>query len=188
MSMWTRKVTTLLSICVITLILMACEKIQLPTAGPKDVKKGPVSGPEYVTPYVLGQTLKFNEEQVQAYLGRGWSHKEKWGRWSEGPVAEIRFSMSPDAPDATHTLLVNGKIFMPAKQKVYVVLNGSELGELGPLFKEGTAKLEFPGKLLKKENLLTFEIEKPLSPKEEGQGQDARKLGLAIASLKFARE
>lgn len=189
MPMWTRRVMVLLGICAMALILAGCDKIQQSTGGPKDVKKVPVVGPEYVAPYVMGQTLKFNEEQIEPYLGKGWSlSREPWGRWSEGTVAEVRFSMSPDAPNAKHTLLVNGKIFMPAKQKVYVVLNGSELGELGALFREGTAKLEIPGNLLKGENLLAFEIENPVSPKELGQGQDPRKLGLAIASLQFGRE
>lgn len=134
-------------------------------------------------PYTLGQALNFNDVQVEPYLRKGWSGRESWGRWTDGPVAELRLPMDKFSTDGNYTLTLTCGLFQPDKQTVIVSLNGVPIGKIGPNPSKRDVRLPFDGKLLRQQNLIVFHIEKPVSPKELGHSDDPRKLGLGALTL-----
>lgn len=171
--------------CLLVLIVAGCGSSQRePTAA---ISKPPTT--EAVTPYVMGQTLNFNEAQVDTYLGRGWSGRESWGRWTDGPTAGVKLPLKALSREGHYALSLQCILFQLDKQRVIVSLNGTQIGEIGPGFRgPAEVRIPFQGKLLwQQNNLIRFEIKDPLSPKELGQSPDPRKIGLGAISLRIDR-
>jgi hypothetical protein len=168
--------------CIIALIAAACGS---PQQEPSTGKAKPTAGSESPWPYVLGQKLNFNQEQVNAYLGEGWSAKEPWGRWTEGPMAELKLGLDRFTADGKYSLDLKCNLYPPNRQRVGVFLNGSEIGQIGPELKSQEVKIQFDGRLLHRDNLVVFKIEKPMSPKEVGESEDPRKLGLGVVTIQI---
>ncbi len=150
---------------------------------------------ELAPSYVLGQKLDFNQDHVLRYLGKGWSHKESWGIWTDGSSAELRLVLDEPPTDGEFELFLKIQLFPPRKQKIRVSLNGTQIGEISTDLNEvrlGTETKEvcfsLDGTLLRKENLVVFEIEKPTSPQELGNSRDPRKLGLGMLSFQINRK
>jgi hypothetical protein len=150
--------------------------------------KPPTTGT--LTPYVMGQTLNFNEAQVDTYLGKGWGVQESWGRWTDGHFAGMKLPLEGFSKESHYTLTLECTLFQPDKQRVIVSLNGVQIGEIGPGFRgPAEVRIPFQGELLwEQNNLIHFEIEDPVSPKELGESPDPRRIGLGAFSLRIDRD
>lgn len=117
----------------------------------------------------------------------GWSHPEGWGIWTKSVEASL---LVPYVDHQKKHLVLNVRALISAKhpvQKVSVLLDGGfqktfELtkGE-GNLLKIDLAALPPSSKHF----VVELKIHNPVSPKELGLGEDARKLGVGLVSAKF---
>ncbi|MBP5399936.1 MAG: acyltransferase family protein [Alphaproteobacteria bacterium] len=137
-------------------------------------------------------TPKYDITKEQAFSRRlplqakGFSGAEEWGCWTEGDVAEIKFSWRK-----MKNLRVNLKLhpFMPVEVKernVDVFVNGKKAAHWH--FEHGKPSPNTDLVLLKKDYntkdyVITFEIQNPQSPNELGISDDTRKLGLGFETI-----
>jgi hypothetical protein len=112
---------------------------------------------------------------------RGLSHAEPWGRWSDGPVVEIRFSKP--LPDAFDLHLRIGRAFGTNKGAPVKVKAGSQEQTLVVDSEPFDATLRFRG--VGDADALVFRVPNPQSPAERGEGIDERKLGIGLISLRI---
>lgn len=189
-----RREGLILAGCLLSFILVGCGSPQQepPAAKAKPIAATAAKPPaptEAPKPYALGQTLNFNDAQVEPYLREGWSGRESWGRWTDGPVAELRLPMDKFSTDGNYALTLTCGLFQPDKQTVIASLNGIPIGKIGPSpgLKGSEVRLPFQGKLLKQDNLIRFDIQKPITPREAGMTEGDRKLGLSVINVKIDR-
>jgi hypothetical protein len=126
----------------------------------------------------------------------GLSIKESWGRWSDRKT--VRFGLkflSLNKKSENVVLKVNGHPFINDKhrtQKIDVLVNGEkistwnfEYGNPGP-----DTTILIPIAKLQNTKIceLKFEIEKPMSLKRLGMGDDPRKLGFGFESIEVVKK
>jgi hypothetical protein len=122
--------------------------------------------------------------------GEGWSERESWGVWTDGPRARLRFDVNALKGQDVE-LTVRGHAFVTEQvpaQTVTVLANGAKVGELHYSLADsgGERKLVLPRGVVDARPLeLEFAISQPVSPLETGRSTDPRKLGLGLESLVF---
>ena len=130
----------------------------------------------------------FNQDE--AIQTSGLSGYENWGRWSDGKLATIRFSIGRLYNDKKIIFTINP--FLTPKhtrQSVTISHRGEVLAQWN--FEYGknnpdTSLLISPDMLDNDGDLeLKFEIQNPKSPKELGISGDARKIGIGFVSAKI---
>lgn len=140
-------------------------------------------------PYAIGSTLGFGVDGNSAgYVGFGWSSPEPGYTWSNGKQATL-FLQAKFAADTRYELTLDSLIYGAAAQserRVGVRVNGTKVGELrsdSAAWVFHSDSLGIPAGLLRAEdmNQICFDIVDPLDP----PGPDARKLGIAIRSLRL---
>ena len=122
-------------------------------------------------------------------LGAGWSFPEAWGTWSNGPRAELTLALrQPPVSDVRMSIDARIYPFFPViEQSVRVNVNGTQVaviernwedGILGGIFyvPAGVVTAQQPMRIV-------FEITRPTSPNDVGEGADRRKLGLGLKSV-----
>lgn len=141
------------------------------------------------TPDKIDFTASGNSKKFTVY---GWSTSEEFGTWTEGKTAILAFSL----PLECHRTILcefNLLVFLvPEKHpccKISVKANGVQIDQWNfdnPYASLHKIKLSIPQELPKDGVLLlTFEIDKPISPKSLGLGNDPRELGFALQSILF---
>jgi hypothetical protein len=134
----------------------------------------------------LGETLAFNNDKADAYLEAGWSGHDADSRWTDGPVAQVHFSMS-SIPTAAVLLRISCVPHLDphffASQNVKFYCNGRPVA-FRRLTDPGPQILEFtlPARFLLRENLLTLSLPDATAP---WKFRDFRSLGLAVAWMKL---
>jgi hypothetical protein len=112
---------------------------------------------------------------------QGLSHAEAWGRWSDGPVVEIRFAKA--LPESFDLQVRIGSAFGANKGAPVSVRAGRQEQTLVVDREPFDALLRFRG--AGDTDTLVFLIPNPQSPAEHGGGTDERKLGIGLISLRI---
>jgi len=134
----------------------------------------------------LAEGIDFKKEGYPSFLAEvsGMSDYEGWGRWTDGPVAKLRFTQP--LPDK-FTLLINAGAIGPNLGKPIIVRTGKVEKEFTAKDPQATAfSLNFEGV----NGTDTIEIipPKPVRPKDiDPKSEDVRMLGVSMISLKVQR-
>ena len=137
--------------------------------------------------YAFGRRISFDTAAADEYLWYGWSGREPSARWTDRGSAAIVFSL--DAVRTSVLRLEMAPFVAPpqlASQTVRIKINGRPLASLAlsnP--QQGEYSFELPGDLLRKDNVLSFELPNAQSPKSIGVGEDARLLGVSVRSMQI---
>jgi len=122
------------------------------------------------------------------YIGWGWSNPEAWGTWSDGEKARIAM-LVPEGKNI-HSLTLDVVAYINPthpSQNIEIFVNGVKQDNV-LLSSAGIQKINISiPKLHPKDGYIAIEFHFPdrISPKELGQGDDARKLGMAIVGARF---
>jgi hypothetical protein len=139
----------------------------------------------------LGNTYGFNSstDYIQG-LGHGWSLPESWGTWTIGPASTIFFQAKSGVSTQIHTLTIKGIPFISGSHDVIDLnfyLNSNLIYQTKLRLPSTEKTLVFPIPQIKtSRNILTFKIDKPMSPKSLHLSDDARELGFGLVSIKFS--
>jgi phosphoglycerol transferase len=109
----------------------------------------------------------------------GFSGWEAWGRWTEGPVARIRFERPLPL---RFTLKIDTTMAMPPNAGPDIVVRA---GSAEQRFRVGTGatSVEIPMALAAPADTIELLIPAPTSPRELGMSEDPRKLGIGIRRM-----
>lgn len=131
-----------------------------------------------------GQVIDFASFEAEPLLGPGWSGREDWGRWTDGSPAVISFRLKAFDPVSYYAMKLRGVLFPEPDQVISVSLNGERIGEIDSRsIKTEMCSVAFPGKMLRLNNQIVFDIARAQSPKELGRSEDSRKLGLGVKTF-----
>ena len=136
-------------------------------------------------PDPLPEPLALNDASAVPFLGEGWSRVEDTFRWTEGPSAEIYFGAPAVEPlrlkVRLHPFVVAGRL---TAQRVNVSLNGARATTLRITIPDAREyDLAFPASMVRRENVLRFELPDAASPASLGASDDPRVLGVAVESV-----
>jgi hypothetical protein len=137
-----------------------------------------------------GQKIMFNSGDLPGWAG--WSYREPWGTWSDGPVALVLLQLSR-TPESDLEVLIEGNAFVADRhptQEVYIFVNGQYVKRLryDEESRGGVREIDIPRALAVGNNdalLMRFCFKNPKSPAELGLSADRRRLGLGIVSLEL---
>jgi hypothetical protein len=139
-------------------------------------------------PYPLGQLIDFSQNgNGDRLLVHGWSAKEEWGYWTDGPRAAMYLSLA-DVPDTPINLKIEA-ISLPTlagdRQAVQVVANGTHLATWRLATAPQTYEAALAPELWRPFNAveLTFNIHECVAPAALGVSRDERRLGLGLRTL-----
>jgi hypothetical protein len=133
-------------------------------------------------PWPLSTTLDLSKLEWSDLLGSGWLAATVDGRATEGPTAEIGFSL---AQPRDVTLVVSVRPFLD--QRVRLVVNGQHIAETS-LEKGGfrERRVRLSRAWLRRENLIQLELPDARSPASLGLNpKDHRKLGITMAWMRL---
>jgi hypothetical protein len=145
--------------------------------------------------YQTGMAVRFQADSRldPSVLEAGWSPREKWGVWSDGP--EARLVLEPKVVErwtgpAGLLLIVRAQAFVGPKhprQLVDVFVNDTSVAlwtfELGDGVLERRARV--PAAAVKLPLVVALRVRNPTSPDEQGIGGDPRRLGIGLTSLRL---
>lgn len=139
--------------------------------------------------YDLGSRLDFTSNGWSAlYADHGWYAAEPGGTWTVGPVAVLKLPLAQFSTALLHVTIEVMPFLIPQvpTQTVHVRVGATEVAtwtfKLGDGYQ--TKKIELPpGAAAKGEIVLTFQIERSVSPYALGVSLDWRPLGLSVRSL-----
>jgi hypothetical protein len=120
-------------------------------------------------------------------LVHGWSAKEEWGYWTDGPRAVMYLSLA-DAPHSPISLKIEA-ISLPTlageRQGVQVMANGTHLATWRFAIAPQTYEAVIPPELWQPFNAveLIFNIDECVAPAALGISGDERRLGLGLRTL-----
>ena len=133
-----------------------------------------------------------SKEPVPLTLLTGWSGREAWGTWSDGPVA-FASAVLPPGPPAPVEVEIEAWAFLSLehpRQRVHIQANGQSLAQLD--YEWGTdlrhRRLRIPASVVaagQGQLLLRFQFPDAVSPAALGQSQDGRQLALGMLSLRM---
>lgn len=137
-----------------------------------------------------GEMLSFSETRAEAFLGRGWSFGESWGRWTEGPTAEVCFRLSEPLQKGDLALHITATAWMPpgsTERVVNMVLNGQLVRTFSvPVGSVASTETSLKADWLSEKNCLVFEMpDAVVSPATFKLSADPRRLGFGVISFKF---
>lgn len=133
-------------------------------------------------PWPLSTTLELSKLEWSDLLGSGWLAATADGRATEGPVAEIEFSL---AQPRDMTLVVSVRPFLD--QRVRLVVNGQPVAETS-LEKGGfrERRVRLSRTWLQRDNLIRLELPDARSPASLGLNpKDHRELGITMAWMRL---
>ena len=142
----------------------------------------------------MGEVIVFtNRGNGADYMLHGWSTPEDWGAWTDGSKADLDFKLQFDQRKVGDILLIlDGQAFVSPEHprlSIAVLGNGHNLALWQVHFKAQNGELvaTVPRALIEEDGHLrvTFLIDKPVSFKELGMGDDGRKLGLGLRKISF---
>jgi hypothetical protein len=141
--------------------------------------------------YATGMIVRFQAgfPIPPSILVSGWSTRENWGVWSDGPEARLTLDSKPGLLNTEDLLLIfRVSAFVSPRhprQLVDVLVNDSPLALW--TFESGGATLErrvrIPPAVVEFPLIVTFRLHNPVSPAELGGSADSRRLGIGLISL-----
>ena len=150
-----------------------------PAIGNRGLCQAPMVGASRSDTYLLPMAMASGK--YPSYVSRvsGLSKPEAWATWSEGPEASIEFARP--LPRSFELAVRLGSAFGSNRKLPIRVRAGSVeksfVADRDPF--ETTLEFRDVGDAAK----ITFLIPRPESPREQGSGDDPRKLGIAFVSL-----
>ena len=125
-------------------------------------------------------------------LLKGWSKPEHWGTWTNGPRANLNWSLDRQ-PTTDIRVLVKGYIYprdANIRQAIQVLVNDKpvtviERNHEGDIY-GGNFDIPRSVALSRDPMRIEFVVENPMSPLSLGDSDDARKLGLGLESIELA--
>ena len=142
--------------------------------------------------YEIGERLDFRVDPefkpVEGYLGCGWSDREDFGTWTVGKEATVWLSASEGYRDR---LFLKGKGHAitgdKTEQKIYVMVNGDFVEVMSLNRETSVFSVPISGEAISDGRLkITFFVDNPVVPAEQGPSEDERELGLALVWLELA--
>jgi len=137
--------------------------------------------------YVLGRRLKFNQDEVEPNLGRGWSAKEPGGRWTDGTEAELLFRLNqPVTSDLQLVIDGQGMVTEKHQQRLIIRVNGQTVAQMTLSHQSPSPRpVTIPRTLVDETGILKVTISTPdaITPKELGINKDTRRLALAVKAV-----
>ena len=145
-----------------------------------ETRQAPATQTAAPEPATLAGGITFNREGYPDFVAgsTGISVPESWGRWTDGPRATIEFAR-PLPATFTLTITAAQRGDKPISVTVGQTRTDVHFGRIWefksvsvPVVTDGTIKV------------ISFDIPEPKSPKDLGEGDDSRRLGIALVSLK----
>jgi len=109
----------------------------------------------------------------------GFSSREAWGRWTDGPAASVRVGRTLDVPFRLDFVIPH--VYAEKSPYLVTVRAGSETRSF--VAKSGRTSLEFDGSA--GNDRIDISIPEQSSPQKAGISGDARRIGLGIARLEM---
>ncbi len=134
---------------------------------------------------LLGQPYRLTDNAAEGFiLGRGWSHPDVEGRWTDGPTAVLLFrNPIPDRP-LRLTLRVTG--YPPASPRAATLsYDGLDVATWYPGSQPRAMVAELPP-MPDGVHSVTLRINAPRTPAELGLGPDRRQLGLFVEQAELS--
>ena len=133
----------------------------------------------------VGTRIDLGSDAADRFLGPGWSYAEGGFRWTDGPVAEVRFALSSPLPQAgVLSLAVQQPYLRPPRttaQRVTIRLNGHVVCHALVTGANATIDAPLPPAWLAAENHVELSL-----PDAAASDADPRTLGIAVASLSLS--
>jgi hypothetical protein len=141
---------------------------------------GPQTNVPSSFPFIQGR-VDVSQPAADGHLWRGWSGLEDTFRWTDGNEAAITFAL--EEIENVRLRFMLSPFLVPEKltqQRVNLRLNGHALAAFA-LREHGLREFQFdlPREMLRRENVLTFELPDAASPAAYGLSNDARQLAVA---------
>lgn len=134
----------------------------------------------------LRQPIRFSEKNLPGYVRSvsGLDAPEAFGRWSTKKMVIVEFTgplpakvnLEITAAAFGPNVGAQARVIIGSDAKTFVVNTDTTAAVTNRLTFENTGGDRF----------MIIEVPKPISPAELGQGQDLRKLGLALVSIQLA--
>lgn len=150
----------------------------------------------YCPPHLLpfGRELLLGDDAVaMEFLGKGWSHGEGEGRWTDGDQASLRLVLPEDCRDGL-ILTCGMKPFLGSPGsalELRLAFNGREVGFMrwneAPAEPLRLALAILPDGRFHREVELVFSLAGICSPASLGRSDDARQLGVWVTFLQLDR-
>lgn len=146
-----------------------------------------VVSPSCLSQYIPGEQLSFAPGgSAWQYASGGWGGAEQWGSWSLG---NTEGAIVLNLPESSYRLEVDTMTYLTEKhpnQTIIAEANGTEIAkwtfDLGA--PSGTRSAVIPKSLIHDGSLrIAFKAPGSVSPKQLGQSEDTRVLGLGVRSL-----
>ncbi len=131
--------------------------------------------------------------RLSQYIGKGWSHEERWGRWTEGERAFLSFPINSraDCPSSVDFRVFGYVPNRTEPQTVDVIFNGCQVDawvflDNSPVNRRILISSQIrDSALVAKALKVEFFVRHPISPLSAGTGRDVRELGLALINVKM---
>lgn len=135
--------------------------------------------------YSLTDDIILLDDNSAYVVFEGFHNLEDWGRWTDGNRSLIHIfgsELSDASTDMNMRLSVNS---FATNQKVDVLINGVYSTTLNVTTVPGDYTVSIPRNMIQpQENVIEFRLQgEVFSPKELGQSEDNRQLGIAVSSL-----
>lgn len=134
---------------------------------------------------VPGQSLSLYLPDSDAYLGAGWSGRDEQWRWTDGPAAEVAFSLGPNWSGKRFFIELEAFAFLdhaPAL-RVEAEVNGARQASLSWTRSEGRKTIRIPAQAAASGAVrLILHVLNPRPSVMPGQ-PETRRLGLAVRKL-----
>jgi hypothetical protein len=133
----------------------------------------------------------FSMPDLSNYLIDGWSYAENWGVWSQSDRARIEIpilNQCSEISQITVKLRVFGTASMNDSRKLSIFLNGILVSTQSALALKSETDITFGiscKDLLNELLSLEFMLPNLLSPRDLGESDDSRSLGVGLISFKF---
>ena len=142
--------------------------------------------------YTVGSIIDFSDHgSAIFFMGRGWSHGESWGTWTDGHQAllTMRFMTAPACDLSLHACVRGFSSDTHPVTRANVRVDGEILAawELnGSDFQNFCVRI--PAERLTRDRCeILFEMLNSIAPEEDGVSEDDRLLGLGFKSIFFER-
>jgi hypothetical protein len=136
-------------------------------------------------PRTLSDGVEFSRPVLSREIAgmAGLSHAEADGRWTDGPVARLRFAERLPARFVLELDIVD--VYPPNRGRPLTARVGREVREASLPHDPGTLRLAFASGL--PANVIELRIPNPTSPASRGESQDARLLGIRLRALRVVK-
>lgn len=125
------------------------------------------------------RSINFSKNESNYWEGKGISHLEPWGRWSDSGIVTLRF----DRPlPSQMRLMLRAHAFGPNAKKEFAVMVGKQ-SQLFTLYEDRDEDVWFEFDQVLNEREIRITVPEPVSPLSLGLGADARMLGIGLVEL-----